>query len=186
MTSGRKVTNRARIIKCGSEFRPADAVRTNLVGKLGSGSHQVADARVAGPDVCDEGRGVRRQQASHVRIQGVVGEETLRADRQQGNLDIEQGTVETGDAVPLTGGPPAPQPMTDGQATQRGYRCRRDVDSGDLDAAWSVGGFRHRRSKGDVSGLTENAPQPVGARQVGEGDLGCVGWLVDRQDSTAR
>ena len=39
-----------------------------------------------------------------------------------------------------------------------------------------------RRRQRDVSGVADNTPKPVGAGQIGEGDLGCrvVGWVVDR------
>ncbi len=38
------------------------------------------------------------------------------------------------------------------------------------------------RSQRDVSGVADDTPKPVGAGQIGEGDLGCrvVGWAVDR------
>ena len=82
----------------------------------------------------EQARGVRSQQPGHLRIQRVIAEEALRADGQQRNLDVEQGAVQAGDAVSLTGRPPSPQPMADGQPAQRVDRSRNDVDAGELDA----------------------------------------------------
>jgi hypothetical protein len=50
---------------------------------------------------------MRRKQLGHIRIQGVVGEEALRAGGQQRDFDVEQSAVEAGGAVALTGGPPS-------------------------------------------------------------------------------
>jgi len=51
-----------------------------------------APARTTSPiviaDMHDQGRGVRRQQFGQIRIQGVVGEEALRADSQQRDVDV--------------------------------------------------------------------------------------------------
>ncbi len=134
----------------------------------------------------DQGRGVRHQQLGHIRIQGVVGEEALHADGQQRDFDIEQSAVEAGDAVASTGGPPSPQPMAHGEPAERAHRSRHDVDIGELDGV-RLGCILHGalgaegRSHGDMPRLTDNTPQPVGAGQVGEGDLGCgVSAVVDR------
>ena len=95
--SGCHFQNDTRILKSGKQFGPSDAFDacdTQLVGELGARAHQVADARIAIVDMHDQGRGVRLQRLGHIRIQGVVGEEALRPDGQQRDLDVEEGTVE--------------------------------------------------------------------------------------------
>ena len=81
--------------------------RYEIVGKIGAGTHQIDHPRIVAAGMADEGGGVRRQQLGDIRIQRVVGEEALRADGQQRDLDVEQRTVQTGDAVPAAGGPPS-------------------------------------------------------------------------------
>jgi hypothetical protein len=73
--------------------------------------------------------------------------------------------------------------MAHGEPAERANRTRHYVDAGELDGARLGYGGRQGpegRSHGNVPRLTNNTPQPVGAGQVGEGDLGCRSWLVDR------
>ena len=135
----------ARIIKGGRQFRPSDPSTPISSASPAPARTRSQHPRIVAADMPDQGRGVRRQQLGHIRVQRVVGEEALRAGGQQRDLDVEQRAVQTGDAVPATGGPPSPQPMAHGQPAQRVHRPRHDVDAGEFDGAAARRGFQRRR-----------------------------------------
>ena len=119
----------ARIIKSRNSSAHAAVVHADSRRPARRRPAPVRDPRIVTADMGEQGRGVRSQQPDHIRIQRVIDEEALRAGGQQRNLDVEQGAVQAGDAVSLTGRPPSPQPMADGQPRAAGpptpARCRR-------------------------------------------------------------
>ena len=90
----------------------------DVVGQLGRGSNQLDDARISALDKGIQCRGMRCDELSHVRVEGVVGEEVLSGRSQQRDLGVDQCSVEGGDGIAVTRGPPASHPMTECQPSQ--------------------------------------------------------------------
>ena len=69
--------------------------------------------------------------------------------------------------------PPPPQPVANGQPPQRFNRSRRHLQPRQLDHLGIVRSpTEQRRGDGGMPGFTDNTPKPIGARWIGERDLG--------------
>lgn len=99
---------------------------------------------------------------------------------------VEQRAVEARDTVAVARRPPAPHPVTECQPPQRVNRSGQHRDVVHVDGLCLVRrALVHRGRHCAVTGLAEEAPQPVGAREVGEGDGRCARRVVDRSTGFA-
>jgi hypothetical protein len=82
---------------------------------------------------------MRPDETNDIGVERVLGEEVLNGDRQQCDLRVKERRVESGDAVPVACGPPAPKPVPQRQPSQRLERSRTHVDAGQFDGLRLVG-----------------------------------------------
>ena len=118
------------------EIVPADGLRrcveddAHLVGEIGALLDKLDDARITLLDMGAQRRDMRPQHLGHVRVEGVVGEEVLRARGEDRDLRIQQRGVERRDPVSLdspatTAGANARRPtVAMGPAIQEAHRRR--------------------------------------------------------------
>ena len=93
-----------------------------------------------------QGRDMRPQHLGHVGVEGVVGEEVLRARGEDRDLRIQQRRVERRDPVSLARRPPPPEPMPERQPPQGVQRSRKHIDAGQVDGVRLIG-WRHDRPR---------------------------------------